>query len=859
MIRAGRSLLFLLALAGTMLPAFATPIVATDAPRLNLADKVEWCESPDQAAVTATAPCQFSVASPGDLRRGLTKRAIWLRLTLVNSGKAPTERWLQIGHPRLMHVIFFEKTEAGWHRSEAGMAVPLAKRQVHAIDPMLAVRLEPSEIRTIVVRITSLSAVDATPILWQPNAYQLAAEKGNLHSSIGTGALLASAIFLLSIYFLWNAKAYLHLCVFTFSVIAFSVSHSGLLQLYFWPENWPFDVRIQALPGAFIGISFAMFAGDFADSRTLYRRHHTLLMILSCATLLAGLWVCLIDFQQAALIVVFLVLTTMAVAGLLLLRQQPRALGKLRIALIVIAGFMIIRAFMIGIDLTHGLAGDIFLISQITVFLLAGMPATLFGLAMHKQRMQMQLVASQAESAARVNFLARMSHELRTPLDVIIGTAQLLSRPNHRARLQEGLADISVNARQLLKMIDEVLDYSRGLAGKLTVTPEPVNWPDFLRSTKRAAEILASRSGSTVTLDSEGETLDAVCVDERRLRQVLDNLIANAARHTTNGHIALRCGVGACREDNKRTIAFTVSDSGEGIPPEDLERIFKPFERGGNAVQHGGKGVGMGLAISRQLVELMGGKLSVESKKGEGASFRFQIIAEPADAADAKAPLLERISGYAGVRRTILVVDDESDNRFILAAMLRDSGFDVIEADSGRSAVAMLETPVDAVLTDQFMTDGDGWYVLREVAGRMRAVPVILVSAAPPDRPDGFPAQIDFADRLLKPLDHSEVLRCLGDLLGLEWIETGEVAPAEKPLLRPGDAALHDLREMIEAGRVSDIMIWADELKARDQACELFADQVRDAAINLDFATLRDLTSDTNTHKTGNANLASEI
>jgi CheY-like chemotaxis protein/anti-sigma regulatory factor (Ser/Thr protein kinase) len=436
-----------------------------------------------------------------------------------------------------------------------------------------------------------------------------------------------------------------------------------------------------------------------------------------------------------------------------------------------------------------------------------------------------------------------MSHELRTPLDVIIGTAQLLSRPSHRARLREGLADISANGRQLLKMIDEVLDYSRGLIGRLSLAPEPVSWPDFLRGVQHNAEILAARNGNAATLTVDGERLEAVCLDERRLRQVLDNLIANAARHTRNGRIALACTIGPAQPDSRRMLAFSVTDTGEGIRPEDIERIFQPFERGSNSVRHGGKGAGMGLAISRQIIELMGGKLTAESTPGEGACFRFGMFVDPADMADAKAPALERLGGYAGAPRTILIADDEPGNRAILAAMLRDSGFIVIEAESGRAAAAeAARAPVDAVLTDQFMADGDGWHVLREIAQQRRGVPVVLISAAPPERPDGFPAEIAFAGHLLKPLDHSDVLRCLGNLLGLDWIETEAANPApETPLQRPGNAALRDLRELVDAGRISDIVVWAENLKARNEACAPFADQVRDAARDLDFAALANL------------------
>lgn len=836
--------LLLLALIGAALPLSAAPIVITDAPRLDLADKVEWCESPAERGITAIAAggCEFSAASADTLRRGVIKKALWLRLTLANPAPSPVGRWLQIGHPRLTHVSFFERTDTGWRRSEAGMAVPIVKRQIRAIDPILSVTLGPYEHRTILVRVISISAVDAHPTLWRPELYQAASQSDALSSGVGIGALLATALFILAIYFLWNTRAYLHLAMFVFSVIGFSVSHSGLLQFYLWPADWSFDLRVQALAGVGIGIFFALFVCDLVEARTRFRRHYTLIMVLLCATALATAWTCLIDYRSGALLTVFLVLAATAASALLLLRRRLKIPDSARIPLIIIGVFMLARSLMMGLGATHSAANN-FLINHGWLFLLTCLPAALIGLILHKQRMQMQLQDSQAESAARVGFLARMSHELRTPLDIIIGTAQLLSRPSHRARLDEGLADISANGRQLLKMIDEVLDYSRGIVGKLSLAPEPVNWPDFLNGVKHNAEILAARNRNTAALEIDGDELDAARLDVGRLRQVLDNLVANAARHTKNGRITLACKVGSARADGRRTIEFTVSDSGEGIRPEDIERIFQPFERGGNSVRHGGKGVGMGLAISRQLVELMGGRLTVESTPGKGASFHFHVIAEAADASSARPGLLEHVAGYAGTRRIVLVVDDEADNRAILATMLQDTGFTVIEAESGRSAVAKLDqVTVDAILTDQFMADGDGWYVLRKITEQQRDVPVVLISAAPPDRPAEFPAQFDFSGHLLKPLDHSKVLHLLGDLLGLDWLEADAAAPSDaKSLRRPSEADLRALRDMIEAGRISDIMIWAEELKARKQACEPFADQVYSAAHDLDLVALTDL------------------
>lgn len=840
----------LVALAFLTLPLHASPMSfsITDAPRTDLSTNVEWCESKPDVDISAIASggCQMQSGTTIDLERNLTKKSVWLHLILVNPGSAPIERWLQIGHPRLTRVSFFEQRKNGWKRSDTGMAVPISDRPVRTIEPILPVMLAPHEHRAIFVRITTTSAMNGVPILWSPSAYYQSSQRDSIYNAIGLGALIASAIFLFAIYIFLKTRSYLYLACFTFCTVLFSVTHSGQMQLYFWPDEWPFDIRIQILPGIFSAIFFALFASSLMASKKSYPRHHALIMILAYATLLASAWTCLVDYQSGIMAVVFLGLATFGGAASLLLRGWPKTFDGLHILLFIIAAFAITRAITLAVGVSNVITGNELLIRHIWVFLMACMPAVLLGLTMHRQRMQNELQATQAESAARVSFLARMSHELRTPLDIIIGTSQLLSRPSHRGRLEEGLADISANGRQLLKMIDEVLDYSRGIIGKLTIITEPVDWPEFLKCMERDAKILAARNGNAATLTVNGAMPSGVSIDEKRLKQILDNLITNAARHTKNGWIKIDCNMSSMGAEGKYQIQFAISDSGDGIASADMERIFRPFERGGNTTQHGGKGVGMGLAISRQLVELMGGTLTVESAPGKGACFRFQITALPTQVSNIKKPLEEGIRGYSGERKTLLVVDDESGNRGILTAMLREAGFTVLEAENGNTAITLCSgTSVDAILTDQFMPDGDGWFVLRNLGESYPSLPVILISAAPPDRPNDFPPELHFADALLKPLNHSEVLRCIGAHLNLIWIQdSGESQETLSIILsRPSDEEIRALRALIEAGRISDIVSWADEIISCNPQLIAFAERVKEAALDLDFEQLEELST----------------
>jgi PAS domain S-box-containing protein len=456
-------------------------------------------------------------------------------------------------------------------------------------------------------------------------------------------------------------------------------------------------------------------------------------------------------------------------------------------------------------------------------------------------------------NAGKTAFLTQMSHELRTPLDTILGNAQLLDRPNGQAFWPEGLSNIQKSGWHLLAMIDEILDYARGASGKLLLEPELLNWPEFLKSIESNARVLALVNGNEFQLVIRGDVVQAVVVDERRLRQVLDNLLANAARHTRNGQICLTCTSQQSLGGRLR-LDFSVQDSGEGVLLADRERIFLPFERGSRIGASAGKGVGMGLAISRQLIETMGGALTLSADTGQGACFQFWLTVDPGFVSQAAMPTQKnrrRYIGYFGPIRTILVVDDDASSRYVLTSVLRECGFDVLEAASGQAAAQILagDTIVDMVLTDQFMPDGDGWLVLAEANQRTPIVPVVLMSAAPPKRPVLFSERLNFEASFLKPLDHAVLLESMGSLLDLQWIRDTRPVKSSLPLVPVNDAderawSLNQadaqaLQQMIQEGRVSDILMFAKDLPARMPGSADFACQLNMAARTLDVVTLK--------------------
>ena len=384
--------------------------------------------------------------------------------------------------------------------------------------------------------------------------------------------------------------------------------------------------------------------------------------------------------------------------------------------------------------------------------------------------------AAIAAQRAQATFLTNMSHELRTPLNAILGYAQLLRRDaGVNERQAAGLTTIHKSGEHLLALINDLLDLSRIEAGKLELRAREVDVPSFLRTMADTMRVKAAEKGLAFSLE-HGDVDVGVCVDEQRLRQVLLNLLGNAVKFTDGGRVCLRVAlgpgpVGRCR------LRFEVEDTGVGIAPHEIEHIFQPFEQVGKLERRAG-GTGLGLAISRQLVRMMGGELHVESRLapsiGHGSRFWFELtLPLTSPPAAARAPGRD-VTGYAGPRRRILVVDDIVDNRRLITDWLRPLGFELEEAVDGEQALTKAQAFCpDLVLMDSAMPVMDGLEAtrrLRHMEG-LQQVPIVAISAAAyeADQQRSLAAGADAF--LAKPVELAALRERIGALLRLEWIE----------------------------------------------------------------------------------------
>ena len=437
--------------------------------------------------------------------------------------------------------------------------------------------------------------------------------------------------------------------------------------------------------------------------------------------------------------------------------------------------------------------------------------------------------AADAANRAKSAFLANMSHELRTPLNGILGYAQILQRNKTLDERQiAGLNVIRQSGEHLLTMINDILDFAKIEAGKLELSPGAISLAAFLRVIAEMVGVRAAQKGLDFILDMAPDLPAMIQADEKRLRQVLLNLLANAVKFTDRGQVMLQV-----RFTPPTRLRFAVRDTGVGIGEDQLDTIFQPFEQAGEMQRRLG-GTGLGLAISRQFVHLMNSEIRVESRIGQGSTFWFELEAPVVKAEATSLPATSIVIGYAGPRKTVLVVDDVAENRAVTADMLRPLGFTIVEAVNGYEGLekARVLQP-DLILMDIVMPEMGGLEAMRRLRQwpARKEVPVIAVSASASGDNEASSLAAGANAFLPKPVDLERLLTQIGALLKLTW--TYELplggAPQQEAsgsLLMPPAQEMTALHRLARLGNMHDIAQWASELAGRDERYGPFANQL---------------------------------
>ncbi|MBR8655665.1 hybrid sensor histidine kinase/response regulator [Achromobacter sp. Marseille-Q0513] len=812
------------------------------------------------------------------LNRGYSASAFWLRLQVRNSGDQVVERWLSFGVPRLEDVRFYLFSDGQREPSRvvlAGNRQPLATREVPASVSVATLRLAPGERMTVLIRVQSRSALSMEPTLRTPAAFVSVTQRNTMVVALLVGALMMVGIYAGLLGVTLRDRVFLLLSAAIFVEILYSLSFQGLLYRYVLTGGGELVLRAPSVLGSLATTLFASMSMLFADLQRirLWRWVYGLQIVVGIAGLF---WAALGDYRVSAQVLTGLVFLWALIWLVSMADGWRRGHANARIFLISFSIYC--SCLFLRVAYIHGLlpgrweggpevAWDLLSISLMLAVLLHGRSrqhrqerlAAQRELAEARERehqrldqavtertQALQAALIQADEAGRVrqDFLARISHDLRTPLTSIIGFADLI-QAGGRDDAPRG-AVIRRSADHMLGMVNDLIDYAAGAGGQsLRLAPEYAH--ALLDALAKEAAPIAARQENRFVLQVSDAVPAVLEMDGKRVRQVLSNLIDNAAKFTRGGVLTLTAGYAAPGPgEASGWLALALRDTGCGIAQEDRQRIFEPFQRLASAESQ--PGVGLGLAIVQQWVQRMNGAIRIESEVGQGTTVSVTLPVRQVDESRVShhylAAAAHMLPTLDGTGKRLWLAEDTPEIREFLVEELASLGFQVESEADGLAMVTRIQADdarrPDLILTDHRMEGADGSAVLAAARERWPGLPVVAVSATPQDAlaldGSGYDAS------LLKPISLAELRHVLGRLLHLPMIQAGnETAPVARQLPRLSRAEQEQVQLLLDSGAISDLMDWARAARARDPAFKDFSEQVQRLARQGDIAAIREL------------------
>lgn len=665
--------------------ARAEPVlVDPQAERSDLSDRMALLRDPERRLrfpEILALRAEFAPVKRQALVTSFNAGAYWLHLSLVHRGTQPLTRWLVVGTAKTPRVALYELEPGGegWRLSQSGRGVARQDKPVVALDPLFPVTLMPGEARELWLRVDVSGATDMATILWDPLAYREASGRQQMWQAGVIGGMLVSTFLALLTFVHLRAAQYFWLALMLIGVAGLEEVRENLLGTYFWPAQ--FAPPPQLLAGFALIALFgeSKLAAHALGLAPAWPAADRLLRLLRWSAV-AGALLALISYGQGVRV---LSITALVLHGAMITLAVLVWRRGQRMARVFLFAFSLALLTETARQLANlGLLPWIAAMNFSLFFYLLASPFILLGLVEQTRELQQRLQLASQLQRAKSDFLARVSHELRSPLNTILGFNRMLARRSARLSLAEGTAGIEKSVLRLLALIDELLDEARVAAGMLVVRPAPLALRPWLEEIAQAARLTSQARGNELISAFSGERSLRIAADGERLRQVLENLLNNANRHTERGKIRFACA--ARTEGRQALLDFAVEDTGEGMDAGELALIFEPFIRGesqweasgevpGNSRErepgeghgesdgagreeggmkgHGkrqgksrggrrgegprasvsregsgrGTGFGLGLSICRELVRQMGGDITVTSAPGQGSRFSFSL------------------------------------------------------------------------------------------------------------------------------------------------------------------------------------------------------------------------------------------
>ncbi|OWJ93845.1 hybrid sensor histidine kinase/response regulator [Pseudomonas sp. A46] len=721
------------------------------------------------------------------LNAGYSRSVFWLRVDLEYR---PLERgglqnWLlELAYPPLDHLDLYLPDGQGDYRlaQRTGDALPFSSRQIKQNSYLFNVDLQPNQKKRLYLRLQSEGSIQAPLTLWSPQAYLEEQPERIYVLGIIYGVLLVMLVYNLFIYLSVRDTSYLYYILYIGSFGLYQISVNGAGIQYFWPDHpWWANAATPFLIGsaALFGCQFARSFLHTADHSPWMDRTLLVLMAVGALTMVLALTASYGVALRLATSLALIFTVAIFSAGVL---AWLRGMRVARYFIIAWTAFLLGGA--VNTLMVLGYLPNIFLTmyaSQIGSALEVGLLSLALAdriNAMKEERARILQDASRKLEALnqelansnrlKDEFLATVTHELRTPMNGVIGSLELMQTLSLDDELEQYQRTASGSARDMMRLVNDILAMTELQAGKLYPRREPFSLRGMLDSLRAQFEPRATEKGLAFELSFDHKLPDTLEGDSGKLAQALGYLLDNAIKFTPRGRVGLSVS-GQETEAGGLALSIQVSDTGIGFvtPPDGL--LYRRFYQLDGSMTREYGGLGIGLALSQQLVALLGGTLSHQSRPGHGSTFTLDLAFSLPVQARA---LPMRRPGGQPVRRpdqcTVLVVEDNAINQLVTRGMLLKLGYRVVTADNGAEALEQIRRePVDAVLLDCQMPVMDGFATCRALRAMpgCAELPVLAITAHSHSGDRERCLAAGMSDYLAKPVKFEELRSLLHDWL----------------------------------------------------------------------------------------------
>ncbi len=764
------------------------------------------------------------------LNFGQSTSAYWLRATVYNQSGQDLRRVLDIGFPHLHYVDLFVPDGSGFRQLASGLRQPFDARPVEYHNIAFPIAFPADSATTFYLRVKSGSMVEIPGHLWEPQAFARKVRSEYIFHALYFGGAAALGLFNLMLFITLRDRTFLYYVLFAASSALAVLSYSGLGAQFIWPDSGYWKVIATMVSFALNGIALLLFTRHLLSTRSAVPRLDRLMSLfigLNAVQTFGYLWSHAAMQPIGVAIDVGNMLLAMVVALTCAARGQ-------RSAMFFLAAFscLMIAALLTALR-SLGMEGIPSVITTYGLQFGSAIEMLLFSLALadrfnrikrEREIGHMELVATLkrserelekrvtertealmrsnaelrdqeralqrakeiAEETSRLKsaFLASMSHEIRTPMNAVIGMAWLALQGELSGRQRDYVENIHRAGSSLLRLIDDILDFSKIEAGKMVLEKTSFSLAELFSHVQSLTAQAAVNKRLRYRQEIDPEVPDRLTGDPLRLGQVLINLVDNAIKFTEHGSVTLRCRLSE-RQVGRVALRFDVEDSGIGMSEDQRAQLFDPFTQAEESITRKYGGTGLGLAISQRLVELMGGRIEVESAPRAGSRFSFTVLLETGDTTtDVRPPMLAadegigrasrspRIPRFSG--RRILVVEDNEVNCQIALDMLAATGARTETAANGMRALERLfgagPAAFDLVLMDLQMPELGGLAATRRIRmdARFDQLPIIAMTAHATKEERRACLEAGMQDHLAKPIDPHLFYRKLAAWMGAD-------------------------------------------------------------------------------------------